>query len=76
MCSAYEEELRERTLVYMHDYADVVLDLSPLATFAFAAEARRLERRQPRLQRRLLDLLKDVRLASPRTVFNFTRSNV
>ena len=61
---AYEEELLERTRVYLPAGADVVLDLSQFATFANMVEGRRFSRRLPRIERRLSALIKVVRLAS------------
>ena len=62
MCAAgtgiYEEELLERTRVYLPVCADVVLDPSPLATFEVMPEARRLSRRLERRFRALLDTLR------------------
>ena len=62
-----EEELLQRTRVYMPDGADVVLDLSRLAMFESRADARRFMSRLPLIEDRFRALLKAVRLASFRT---------
>ena len=58
-----EEEIIERTRSCLHaPGANIIVDLSPLAVFADAAEAERLRLRRPQLERHFHELLQAVRL--------------
>ena len=65
-----EEEIIKRTRYCLHaSGANIIVDLSPLAVFNDAAEAERLRRRRPQLERRFQELLNAVRLCSVRVAY-------